>query len=134
MANSFRRCAAGTGRQKHSLQLRIDENHAWWQDGRQLKALDGCLDIDLSLTPATNTLPIRRLKLAPGERRSLKAARLRFPELKLSVLPQAYTQLGEQQYRYESLASSFSAVLQVEDLGLFIDYGDYWQRVAVADR
>ena len=39
-----------------------------WTDGSgdHVPALDGCLDVDLSATPFTNTLPIRRLALAPG--------------------------------------------------------------------
>src|SRR5262245_22107267 len=40
-----------------------------WRDGDRapLADLDGAIDVDLSATPFTNTLPIRRLDLAEGE-------------------------------------------------------------------
>src|SRR5262245_7798174 len=40
-----------------------------WRDanGKVLPDLDGALDIDVSATPFTNTLPIRRLDLAEGQ-------------------------------------------------------------------
>src|SRR6202049_2285150 len=34
--------------------------------GETLLSLQGCLDVDISVTPFTNTLPIRRLTLQPG--------------------------------------------------------------------
>ncbi|MGF6289207.1 hypothetical protein QFZ98_001040 [Paraburkholderia youngii] len=51
------------------LELHGDgEGH--WHDGHglALSAIEGCIDIDIAATPYTNTLPIRRLQLAEGER------------------------------------------------------------------
>jgi hypothetical protein len=45
------------------LTLRADEHRRWWVEGERLPELDGCYDADLGWTPATNTLPIRRLGL-----------------------------------------------------------------------
>ena len=39
----------------------------WMRDGVLVPELAGALDVDLGFTPATNTLPIRRLALAVGE-------------------------------------------------------------------
>src|SRR5712664_99467 len=38
-------------------------------------------DIDLAVTPATNTLPIRRLNLEVGQSQEVTAAWLKFPDL-----------------------------------------------------
>ena len=40
----------------------------WTVDGSPAPGLDGLADVDLSLTPSTNTLPIRRLRLGDGHR------------------------------------------------------------------
>jgi hypothetical protein len=42
--------------------------------GHVLRDVRGCDDIDLAVTPATNTLPIRRLNLQVGGSESVIAA------------------------------------------------------------
>jgi AraC-like DNA-binding protein len=52
------------------------DGHGQWtgEDGQQAPALDGCLDVDLSATAFTNTLPIRRLGLQPKQSAELAVA------------------------------------------------------------
>ncbi len=90
--------------------------------------LAGCIDVDLGITPSTNTLPIRRLNLQVGESADVTAAWVRFPELTVEPLAQRYTRLDERRYRYES-TTGFSAELEVDELGLVVRYGDIWERV-----
>ena len=47
-----------------------------WFDkfGKPMFRHDGCLDVDITATPFTNTLPIRRLALKPGEASELAVA------------------------------------------------------------
>jgi RimJ/RimL family protein N-acetyltransferase len=102
----------------------------WYRNQGEIPAVKGCLDIDLSWSPSTNTLPIRRLDLPiEGESGPLVAAWLRFPELVLEPLPQEYKRLSEQRYLYTSRGGSFSAELEVDEHGLVIDYQGLWQRV-----
>ena len=63
-----------------------------WADGRgqRLAALDGCLDVDLMCTPFTNTLPIRRIGMAPGWSEELTVAYVAVPGLDVSVARQRY--------------------------------------------
>jgi hypothetical protein len=50
------------------LRLNSDGENDWRDaSGRALPELRGCIDVDLSVTPFTNTLPIRRLDLREGE-------------------------------------------------------------------
>ena len=97
-------------------------------------ALSGLADVDLGFTPATNTLPIRRLAPAIGEAVNVTAAWVRFPELTLEPLPQRYTRLDERHYRYESNNGAFVAELEVDDLGLVVSYEGGWERVAEAPK
>lgn len=112
------------------LTLRADERQRWWLEEDRLPALDGCHGIDLGWTPATNTLPIRRLGLAVGEARDVTAAWARFPDLAIQPLPQRYTRLADRRYRYESRGGGFVAEVEVDELGLVTSYPPGWERVA----
>jgi hypothetical protein len=84
------------------------------------------------VSPVTNTLPIRRLKLAVGEDALVTAAWVKFPELTVSPLRQRYARLAENLYRYDSLESGFTAELMVDADGLVVEYGSIWRRIAEA--
>lgn len=65
-----------------SLHVEAD-GHGGWRNlltGRALPDLDGCLDVDIGMTPATNTLPIKRLQLQEGESRDIFAAYVPLPD------------------------------------------------------
>lgn len=109
-----------------------DGDGGWRDDGdRALPELDGCLDVDISSTPFTNTLPIHRLDLSPGEGEDLLAVYVKMPHLELSTMRQRYTCLLRESdhsvYRYES--PGFRADLTVDDHGLVISYPDLWERL-----
>ncbi len=107
--------------------LRRDENNLWTtDDGKAVHELDGCSEVDIMITPFTNTLPIRRLALQPGESRPIAVAYIGLPGLKLSRMEQRYTCLSADEngavYRYENLGSDFRADLKVDTDGLVVDY------------
>jgi hypothetical protein len=62
-------------------------------DRRALPELRGCIDVDISVTPFTNTLPIRRLDLAPVESAELSVAYIEGTELQAWPEPQRYESL-----------------------------------------
>jgi len=104
-------------------------NQGHWQCNDVARPeLDGCFDIDLGITPSTNTLPIRRLNLAVGEKASVDAAWVQFPSLEIARLPQTYTRIDESTYYYHS-ASGFETYLSVNAAGLTITYDGGWQEV-----
>src|SRR5215218_1916032 len=57
------------------------EGHWKRRGGDPVPELDGCIDVDISATPFTNILPIRRLGLKPGESEELTVTYIRVPEL-----------------------------------------------------
>lgn len=115
----------------HTFHLFSDGAGNWRDDkGQPLDALQGCIDVDIMVTPLTNTLPIRRLQLAPGESREISVVYIAAPDLSIRPFRQRYTRLEDgQHYRYESLESGFTAVLLVDDDGFVIDYPGIWRRV-----
>jgi hypothetical protein len=98
-----------------------------------LPALEGCLDVDIAVTPATNMLPIRRLGLAAGESREIEVAYVPPPGEGVGLfLPrkvaQRYTCLGPNRYLYEGLSSGFAAEIEVDEHGLVRDYPGVFRR------
>lgn len=117
------------GGHQRLLDMERDESGTWRRGGEVLTGLEGVVDIDLQVTPATNTLPIRRLTLGIGETAETHALWVRFPHLDVERLPQKYTRTAEDRYRYESRDGSFTAELGVDPEGVVVRYGDIWQRV-----
>ena len=101
----------------------------WTIDGAAARALRGCIDVDLGCSPSTNTLPIRRLRLAVGASQTIQAAWVRFPELTVVKAPQTYTRLDEFTYRFAS--GDFEAELSADDDGLVTAYAE-WHRTGYA--
>ena len=97
---------------------------------QECEPVRGAVDVDLGWTPFTNTLPIRRLSLAVGQKSGpVTAAWVRFPDLGLEPLTQEYERTAARRYRYTSGGGSFAADLEVDDDGLVIDYSGIWTRV-----
>ncbi len=117
------------GFETRTLVLERDPKGNWSVDGALVRALKGCSDVDLGCSPSTNTLPIRRLRLAIGGSKKIQAAWIRFPELTVVKAAQTYTRLDEFTYRYAS--GTFEAELTVDDDGLVTSYAE-WRRTAFA--
>ncbi|HUO86814.1 MAG TPA: putative glycolipid-binding domain-containing protein [Thermoanaerobaculia bacterium] len=117
------------GGRRVSIVIAADRQRRWRLDGEPQLVVDGCLDVDLAFTPATNLLPIRRLELAVGGSASVDAAWLTFPELGLERLRQRYARTGTTTYGYEVLTSSFRSTLTVTPSGLVAGYPGLWEAV-----
>jgi len=98
-------------------------------DGEPLPELRGALDVDISATPFTNTLAIRRLDLRLGESAEIAVAFVSVPELALSAERQRYTRLGPRTYLFESLDADFRREITVDADGLVLDYPGLFSRV-----
>lgn len=109
------------------LDLRVTPDQQWILNGTPVAAVAGCIDVDLSFTPATNLLPIRRLGLPIGSSAPVAAAWLRFPELDLQRLDQVYSRVAEGRYEYSSAGGAFRASLEVSASGLVTDYPGLWR-------
>jgi hypothetical protein len=109
-----------------TIQLRADGERRWWDGSTELEELRGHHDIDLGITPATNTLPIRRLRLDPGDGADVVAVWVRFPQLEVRTLRQSYTRASGDRYHYRS-EGGFEAELTVDDLGIVTRYAEIWE-------
>jgi hypothetical protein len=116
------------------LSLTSDGRGRWTgARGEHLSTLDGCLDVDLTSTAFTNTLPIRRLEMVPGWSEEITVVYVVVPGLEVSVARQRYhcvtwgTDGGR--YRFEDVATGFTADISVDADGLVIEYPHIARRV-----
>ena len=102
-----------------------------WTDesGERVSELQSCYDVDITATPFTNTLPIRRLGLKPGQSAEIQVVYFTIPEMRVSVEPQRYTCLGIGKYKFESLNDGFTAVITVDADDLVEDYPGLFKRI-----
>ena len=121
----------GSGRR---LALRVDTEGRWRDEaaGSTLPALARCREVDIQVSPFTNSLPIGRLRLARGESHEIMAAYIAVPELTVAPAPQRYTRLDDALYRYEGLGTGFEAELPIDADGLVLDYPGVFARAAPA--
>ncbi len=111
--------------------LTADGEGNWFDgSGRVLPALQSAVDIDLSATPFTNTLPIRRCGMQIGDSVDITTAYVAYPALTFVADPQRYTRLAERRYRYQSRDSDFTRDIEVDGDGLVIDYPGLFRRIA----
>ncbi len=121
---------AKPGSEPHVLRLTSDGAGSWKNGkGAALPEFDGCIDIDISATPFTNTLPIRRLHLKRGQLEPIRVLFIHVPTLRIEPWDQRYTGLTADRVRYESIGSDFMCELEIDDDGLVIDYPGLFRRV-----
>ena len=113
--------------------LTADALGRWTLDGRDWADLEGCHDVDVSISPLTNTLVVRRLALEVGEERRLDVAWLDVPSLAVARVTQTYRREPDgphgAQYVYaDPTYGSFA--FTVDPLGVVREYQGLFARVA----
>jgi len=122
--------ACVTGDQRR-IDLRTDGNGRWHDgSGSARPDLAGAIDVDLSITPLTNTLPIRRLHLDAGQSADIRVVHVVLPDFTVTTDPQRYTCIEPgRRWRYDSLDSDFTREIEVDDDGLVITYPGLFRRL-----
>ena len=102
-------------------------------DGVPRPDLDGCTDVDISATPFTNTIAIRRLNLEVHDSADIQVVYVTVPDLEAEAVDQRYTCIERDaaggRYLYEGIFRGFTGELPVDADGLVIDYPRTFRRV-----
>lgn len=114
------------------LLLTVDNALNWYKEGTLLPWAAGLTDIDLSITPSTNLLPIRKNRLEVGESCEVNCVWVQLPALTLSTLPQHYTRIDSQHFDYTAPSLNYNARLSVDEDGIIIKYGDLWSQAGIS--
>jgi hypothetical protein len=117
-----------------TVELRGDGQGHWATGtGAPVSALQGCVDVDIAVTPFTNTLPIRRLGLAAGAGAEIVVVYVDVPTLAVRAQRQRYTCVRRgpegSRWRYDNVVSAFTAELVVDAEGFVIEYPGLWHRI-----
>jgi uncharacterized protein len=105
----------------------------WFVNGRLDKKLNGCIDIDISLTPFTNALPINRLKPAENQVEQIMVLYVDVLGEKIMPVQQKYTRLSDADFKFENVPNDFESVISVDELGLVVEYPGLFKRTYMAD-
>lgn len=113
-----------------SLLFEGDGKGNWTSNNKQASQFKGCIDIDIPLTPFTNTLPINRLKLIQDQEQEIQVIYLDLLEEQIKPVRQKYKRLSNTEYHYENVPNDFEANIQVDESGFVIDYPMLFVRTA----
>jgi hypothetical protein len=128
--NSWRTRRATVHAGGRKIELESDGAGNWSLDGQHAPALNGAIDIDITATPFTNTLPIRRLELKAGQQKDILVAYVDVPELAVTAEPQRYTCIEPGRlYRFESSGGDFVRDIRVDESFLVVDYPGLFKRL-----
>lgn len=114
--------------QIQSIRLEGDGRGNWMSEGKEMTQFNGCLDIDIPLTPFTNTLPINRLRLEVNQTQEIRVIYLDLLAHQITPVRQKYTRLSHLEYQYENIPNDFEAKIQVDESGLVVDYPSLFVR------
>lgn len=113
------------------LWLAIDDRHHWGEvNGSYRREFDGCADVELSCTPFTVTVPIRRLGLGVGEGADIPLVDIDVDTLATTVARTRFERLDERSWRRTRLSDGDVREFTVDDRGLVVDEAGRFQRVA----
>jgi hypothetical protein len=99
----------------------------WTLDGRAVSGLGHLVDLDLSFTPATNLIQLRRVPIKLGERIDLPAAWFDLATAELTELPQTYQRRSSRSYWYEAPSVGYKGLLTLDSSGFVRRYPGLWE-------
>ncbi len=112
------------------LWLGADGSGRWGEmNGAHRHDLAGCTDIDLTITPFTTSVPIRRLSLAVGDGADVTAAMVDVETLGVVPVAQHLERLTARRFRRTILGTGEIIEFDVDEYGLVHDAPDAYRRL-----
>jgi hypothetical protein len=105
------------------------EDDGWRLNGEIVGGLEHLLDLDLSFTPATNILQLRRAGPGVGQTARLPAAWFDVERASLEELPQTYERRAETAYWYAAPTVPYQALIETAASGFIQSYPGLWRLV-----
>jgi len=100
------------------------------QHGIRIDELNGAIDVDISATPFSNSLPINRFDWEPNQKREFEMVYIFIPALEIKKVKQTYTYIERKEntrvFNYQCL--DFESSISVDEKGFVIDYPQLFTR------
>jgi len=106
--------------------LRRAPDDTWMLNGAPAPAVTGAKDIDFGFTPATFTLPIRRLKLGVGDEAEIMVARLDLEKQRLTPLHLVFRRTANTEYECLNGETGKTSHLSVDAQGIVQTHTGHW--------
>jgi hypothetical protein len=117
----------------NTLDITVDKAANWTINGTLQPELQGRLDLDFEASAVTNTIPVHRLALQPGEQGESAAVYIRSKGLAVEQLDQTYLRLRDEdnrlRYDYQSPRFGYHDTLRFDRDGLAQDYPGIGRRL-----
>lgn len=109
----------------------VHKGDQWYDcEGRHLAGFEGVELVDISISPFTNTLPIKRLRFEGKKPQKVDIIYFDENRFSLSRLQQIYSQVDERTYRYQDIVlPDFVSDITVDDEGLVVDFPKMFKRI-----
>lgn len=106
--------------------VRRAPDDTWSVNGTPIPDVTGAKDIHLSFTPATMTLPIRRLKLDVGDEEKILVASLDLEDEKLKPLHFVIRHTANDKYECFNAERAVTSQLTVDSHGIVQSHTGHW--------
>ena len=116
--------------QTQTIKLEGDGKGTWIHNGKEAAQFKDCIDVDIAVTPFTNTLPICRLNLQQGQPQQIQVIYCDLLHQVIKPVSQKYTRLSQNEYHYENIPNDFEATIKVDEWGFVVDYPGLFVRTA----
>jgi len=103
------------------------QGEGWTLNGEKVPGLEHLIDLDLSFTPATNLVQLRRVSISKNEPVQLPVAWLDFDTGKLTELKQTYQLRADMEVWYEAPSVGYKGLFALESNGFIRRYPDLWE-------
>lgn len=111
---------------KSRIFVRRAPDSTWMLNGTPFPAVTGAEDIDFHFTPATLTLPIRRLKLGIGDEAEILAARLDLGNERLTPIHLVLRRTANEEYECLNVETDTTSYLLVDAQGIIRTHTGHW--------
>lgn len=115
-----------------SLDLRSDCKGCWYDiNGNEMDRLAGAIDIDISATPFSNSLPINRIEWSPDQECHFEMVYISIPSLEVKKVPQSYKYISNEDNKkfFNYRCYDYETTICVDGDGTVISYPNVFSRV-----
>jgi hypothetical protein len=113
------------------LRFEAMQHGGWLANGESTKLYNGCIDVDISLTPFTNSLPINRMQAALAQQQEITVIYIDVLHQRIKPVRQLYKKNSQSNYHFENVPNDFEADIAIDDSGLVVDYPGLFVREAI---